>query len=363
MQVITVRQVFIGAVLLTLSAVAADSSFAQTPGAPEVTVLPDNSVIVTYNAPVTPPADTVLLGTHNGIPIGPFLIGTETTVSSGGPVPPGVYTLQVVWAAGVVSPVTTFTVSGGGTPPPGGGGGGGPLPGGTILHPAVITGNTVTLSWDAIPGVTGYEIEAFLFDSGPVFRMNVGASETSLVVPNVAFGNYTVRVRGLSAGGAGPFSNAVLVSILASVRLRDLEVTLTWNSGADLDLHIIEPNGTHVSWSRREGQTIRLERDNTTGFGPETAYVPVLGAARGIYQIFVVHYRGAFPTTATISVTLNVNSANATTYLFTRNTPPVPDTTRGWNVALVDVVSGVVGEAFGTRSVVPMDLREVKPQN
>jgi hypothetical protein len=359
MRVITVRHVFIGILLLTLSAVAADSSFAQTPGAPEVTVLPDNSVLVTYNAPVPPPADTVLVGTHNGVPIGPFMIGTSTSISSGGPVPPGVYTLQVVWAGNVVSPVTTFTVAGGGGPP----GPVAPLPGATTLHPAVIAGNTVTLSWDAIPSVTGYEIEAFLFDSGPVFRMNVGPGETSLVVPNVAFGNYTARVRGLSAGGAGPFSNAVLVSILSSVRLRDMEVTLTWNSGADLDLHIIEPNGTHVSWSRRQGQTVRLENDNTTGFGPETAYVPVLGAARGVYHIFIVHYRGAFPTTATVSVTLNVNSATPTTYLFTRNTPPVPDTTRGWNVALVDLVSGVVGEAFGTRSVVPQDVRQVKPQD
>jgi hypothetical protein len=345
-----------------MSAAAANSSFAQTPGAPEVTVLPDNSVLVTYNAPVPPPADTVLTGTHNGIPIGPFMIGTSTSISSNGPVAPGVYTLQVVWAGNVMSPVTTFTVSGGGTTTPPPGGGAAPLPGATTLHPAVITGTTVTLSWDAIPGVTGYEVEAFLFDSGPLFRMNVGPGETTLVVPDVAFGNYTVRVRGLTAGGAGPFSNAVLVSILSSVRLRDMEVTLTWNSGADLDLHIIEPNGTHVSWSRRQGQTVRLERDNTTGFGPETAYVPVLGAARGIYHIFIVHYRGAFPTTATVSVTLNVNSANPTTYLFTRNTPPVPDTTRGWNVALVDLVSGVVGEAFGTRSVVPEDVRVVKPE-
>jgi hypothetical protein len=104
-----------------------------------------------------------------------------------------------------------------------------------------------------------------------------------------------------------------------------------------------------------------LEFDNTTGFGPETAVVDVLGAARGVYQIFVVHYRGAFPTTATIAVTLNVGSANVQTQLFTR-TSPVPDSTRGYNVALVDVKSGVIGETFGTRSVIPLDMRGVKPE-
>jgi hypothetical protein len=357
MQVITVRPAFIGALLLTLA--VAESSFAQTPGAPEVTVLPDNSVIVTYAAPVTPPAGAILVGTHNGIPIGPFAIGTATTVSSGGPVPPGVYALQVVWGSGVASPVTTFNVGPPSGPTTGGPTGGAVTPGTTIMHPAAVTGNTVALTWDPIPGATSYDLEAVLFESGQVFRLSVSGSENTLVVPNVSFGNYTVRVRGRNAAGAGPFSNSVLISIGSSVRLRDLEVTLTWNSGADLDLHIIEPNGTHVSWARRQGVTTRLEFDNTTGFGPETAVVDVLGAARGVYQIFVVHYRGAFPTTATVSVTLNSGSANAQTYLFTR-TSPVPDTSRGYNVALVDVKSGIVGEAFGTRSVIPLDLRGIK---
>ena len=356
MHLITVRHAFICALVLTLSAAVADSSFAQTPGAPQVTVLPDNSVIVSYAAPVTPPSGTILVGTHNGVPIGPFAIGTSTTVSSGGPVPPGAYTLQVVWGSGIVSPVTSFDVSPSSTPLPG------LVPGSTIMHPAVVSGNTVTVQWDAIPDVSSYELEAVLFESGQRFSMVVGGSETSLVVPNVSFGNYTVRVRGRTSAGAGPFSNPILISIASSIRLRDLEVTLTWNSLADMDLHIIEPNGTHVSWSHRQGVTTRLEFDNTTGFGPETAIVDVLGAARGVYQVFIVHYRGAFPTTSTVSITLNVGSANARTELFTRNTNG-PDSSRGYNVALVDPRSGIIGETFGTRSVTPMDARgSVKPQ-
>lgn len=352
-----VRHVFIGLLLVMLSLGAAESSFAQAPGAPQATVQPNNSVVITYAAPVTPPPGTILVGTLNGAPIGPFAIGTATTVSSGGPVPPGVYTVQVVWGTGNASPVTTFVVGAGGGPAPI------PavVPGTTVMHPAVLSGNTVTLQWDAIPGVSSYELEAILFESGQRFAMTVGGSETSLVVPGVSFGNYTVRVRGRNALGFGAFSNAVLISIGTSIRLRDMEVTLTWNSLADMDLHIIEPSGTHVSWSRRQGITVRLEADNTTGFGPETAVVDVLGAARGVYQVFVVHYRGDFPTTSTVAVTLNVGSANARTELYTRQSLK-SDSTRGYNVALVDIKSGVIGETFGTRSVAPQDVRSVKPQ-
>jgi hypothetical protein len=353
MQVMKVRQVLIGAVVAFASMAAVESSYGQTPGAPQVTVLPDNSVIVSYAAPVTPPSGTLLVATHNGVPIGPFAIGTATTVSSGGSLPAGTYTVQIVWGSGNASPVSTFVVGPGGAPilPPAG----------TTMHPAVLVGNTVTVQWDPIADVSSYELEAILFESGQRFSLSVGGTQTSLVVPGVSFGNYTVRVRGRNAFGPGPWSNQILVSIGSSIRLRDMEVTLTWNTLADLDLHIIEPSGTHVSWARRRGVTSRLDVDNTAGFGPETAIVDVLGAAPGVYQVFIVHYRGAFPTTATVSITLNVGSANAQTMIFTRQSN-ANDSTRGLNVALVDVKSGVIGETFGTRSLPAQDPRVVKPQ-
>jgi hypothetical protein len=352
MQFMKVRHVLVGAVVLFAFTSAVESSSAQTPGAPQVTVLPDNSVIVSYAAPVTPPQGTLLVATHNGAPIGPFQIGTATSVASGS-LPAGVYTVQIVWGSGIASPVTTFEVGPGGAPilPPSG----------TTMHPATLVGNTVSLTWDPIPGVTSYELEAVLFESGQRFTMSVGGTQNTLVVPGVSFGNYTVRVRGRNALGPGAWSNQVLISIGSSIRLRDLEVTLTWNTLADLDLHIIEPNGTHVSWVRRRGVTARIDVDNTAGFGPETAIVDVLGAAPGVYQIFVVHYRGAFPTTATVSITLNSGSANAQTMIFTRQSN-ANDSTRGLNVALVDVKSGVIGETFGTRSLPASDARAVKPQ-
>jgi len=341
----------VAAIASALIALTAESSSAQTLGAPQVTVLADNSIVVSYAAPSTPPANAVLVGTLNGAPIGPFTIGTQTNIYSGAPVPAGAYTVQVVWGGGVVSPVTAFLV--------GPGGGAGARPGQPIMRPATLSANNVTLTWDPSANATSYELEAVMFETGQVFSLAVG-NQTSLVVPDVPFGNYTARVRGRNSLGVGPYSNQILVSIVSTIRLRDLEVTLTWNSLADMDLHIIEPNGTHVSWQLRQGLTARLERDNTTGFGPETASVAPNGAARGVYQVYIVHYRGAFPTTSTISVSLNVGSSNVQTALFTRQSE-AGDASRGYNVALVDPRSGIIGEVFGTRSALEIQ-QSPKPE-
>jgi uncharacterized protein YfaP (DUF2135 family) len=344
MHLSTTRSVVTGWLgVMALTLVAVDAS-AQSPGAPVVTVFPDNSLQITYSAPVPPPPGAQLRGTFNGAPIGPFAIGTNTTVSSGGPVAIGAYTVQVVWGS-AVSPVTAFLV-------PTGTAVGVPLP--TTMHPPSVTANSVVLSWDPISNATGYEVEAFVFSSGQTLSLQVG-NQTSLTVPNVPLGNYSVRVRGRNAFSAGPFSNTVLVSILPTFRLRDLEISLTWNTQADIDLHVIEPNGRHVFWDARTGTTTVLDRDNTTGFGPEIASIERGRAIPGIYQVFIVHYRGDAPTTSTVAVTLNVGTPAARTAIFTRQTD-APDFQEGVNVALVDVASGVIGENFGRRSV-PADPR------
>ena len=332
----------IGVVALALLAVDASAQ----PGAPVVTVLPDNSLQITYSAPVPPPPDATLRGTLNGSPIGPFPIGTNTTVFSGGPVALGAYTVQVVWGT-VLSPVTAFLV-------PASTAVGIPLP--TTMRPPSLTADLVVLSWDPIPNATGYEIEASVFASGQTLVMQVGA-QTSLTVPNVPLGNYSVRVRGRNAFGVGPYSNAVLVSVLPTFRLRDLEISLTWNTATDIDLHVIEPNGRHVFWNARNGITAHLDEDNTTAFGPETVSIDRGRAAPGIYQVFLVHYRGDIPTTSTVAITLNVGTPAARTAVFTRHTTG-PDFEDGVNVALVDVVSGVIGENFGRRTV-PADPRAI----
>jgi hypothetical protein len=321
--------------------VAANAS-GQAIGAPQVTVFPDNSVSLFYAAPGFPPSGTVLAVTFNGSRLPNIPIGMATSLGSGGPVAPGLYTVQVVWAPGVASDVVGFLV----------GTGGGTTPMTTVLHPPVITGSSVFLSWDPIPNATSYEIEALIFASGQ--RISIPVSSTSITVPNVPPGNYGVRVRGINALGWGGYSNQVLAAVNTQFRLRDLEVTLTWNTEADFDLHVIEPTGHHVWWKQRNGLTVTLDRDDITGFGPETASIVVGGSSPGIYQVFIVHYARDFPTTANIAITLGVGSQNPLTKVFNRFSEEA-ENDQGINVALVDVRNGTISEDFGFRATAAND--------
>ena len=49
-------------------------------------------------------------------------------------------------------------------------------------------------------------------------------------------------------------------------------VTLTWDGLGDIDLHVIEPSGTHVSFKKPQGASGVLDLDNRIGYGPEHYY-------------------------------------------------------------------------------------------
>jgi len=72
-----------------------------------------------------------------------------------------------------------------------------------------------------------------------------------------------------------------------SARLR---VVLTWDSdGTDLDLHVIDPSGTHTWYGDRVSPTGgALDVDVTTGYGPEIFSHPA--PLPGLYQVYVNYY-------------------------------------------------------------------------
>lgn len=113
----------------------------------------------------------------------------------------------------------------------------------------------------------------------------------------------------------------------------DFQATLTWNTGSnqivgegcsssevrtDMDLHVWEPDGSHVYYSDRTGGTASLDIDNVCGFGPENIYVAPGNADSGTYYVGIVHYSGTvYPTTSTIRVRTFADTPGAHSQTFT----------------------------------------------
>jgi len=71
----------------------------------------------------------------------------------------------------------------------------------------------------------------------------------------------------------------------------DVQVTLTWNNEADLDLHIFDPDNNEIYWMNPSSPSGGvLDYDDIDGFGPENIYWPNGEAPSGIYTVLVHHY-------------------------------------------------------------------------
>jgi hypothetical protein len=81
-------------------------------------------------------------------------------------------------------------------------------------------------------------------------------------------------------------------------------VTMNWNIPGDIDLHTTEANGTHVYYGSMTGYSGYLDRDDTTGTGPEHYYATCTASnlPQGNYNFGVVNYHGTTGTSATLNV-------------------------------------------------------------
>jgi hypothetical protein len=82
-----------------------------------------------------------------------------------------------------------------------------------------------------------------------------------------------------------------------------ITVTLTWGDQPDVDLHVYEPDGTHVYYAARTGESGYLDVDDVTSWGPEHYYVVDCDTLEaGIYRVGVNYYRGSAPETAYVQI-------------------------------------------------------------
>lgn len=82
-----------------------------------------------------------------------------------------------------------------------------------------------------------------------------------------------------------------------------INVSLTWGYEPDMDLHVYEPNGTHVYWENRYGYSGKLDRDDRSSRGPEHYNVPSCETLEwGVYHIGLDYFKGYGPEVATVVV-------------------------------------------------------------
>jgi hypothetical protein len=218
------------------------------------------------------------------------------------------------------------------------------------LNAPEVSGSAVTITWDVTGTVIEFDVEAIAQSTGQTFNFTVPGDQRRLSVPGVPNGNFLVRIRSRNARGASDWSPYKQVLVGVTVGTGDLQVTLTWNSTADMDLHVLEPDGTHVYFGRRNGVTARLDRDDTDGFGPENIFVNRGAAAAGTYQIYIVHFSRNVATTSTIAIRVHAGTPNERYALITRSTGAGNPSQR-IDVANVNVLNGTISGLSGWSAI------------
>jgi uncharacterized protein YfaP (DUF2135 family) len=94
-----------------------------------------------------------------------------------------------------------------------------------------------------------------------------------------------------------------LVEPRQSVEPGVITVYLSWGSEPDVDLHVYEPNGSHVFWYTPLGFSGFLDEDDVDSWGPEHYRVKYCDKLeKGVYRVALDYYEGYGPETAIVQV-------------------------------------------------------------
>jgi hypothetical protein len=168
------------------------------------------------------------------------------------------------------------------------------------VHSGVISlddGGLVTI--EILPGENSYE----------------GSSAngiTSQTFPTAGQFNASFRVVGGEAldNPATPTGRPEPTPVLGT---GEVQITLTWDNGADMDLSVTEPNGESISYSSRGSSTggqLDVDSNYPCGenqFSVENIFWPTNGAPSGSYQVGVNQYSTCSGGDANWTLTVRVN--------------------------------------------------------
>lgn len=89
--------------------------------------------------------------------------------------------------------------------------------------------------------------------SAPAWVLNVtaGPIDTYIIVTfsrNLPVSTFTMSITVATAGGQVSGPGDVATSVL-NAQTGDVQVSVTWNTASDVDLHVVEPSGERIYWS------------------------------------------------------------------------------------------------------------------
>jgi hypothetical protein len=155
--------------------------------------------------------------------------------------------------------------------------------------PGFDLGNTVVVQ--AIEEVLGFELDDIL--SPDRFIKPVGALASTMVEATTT---------------APPTTTTVVLGT------GDVQATLRWTGDADLDLHVIDPEGFEIYYDAARspsGGTLDVDMvpdcGATASSNVENVFWPEGGSIPGEYQAFVVHYEGSCGSSGTYELELKID--------------------------------------------------------
>ncbi|RKZ53916.1 MAG: hypothetical protein DRR16_16945 [Candidatus Parabeggiatoa sp. nov. 3] len=104
------------------------------------------------------------------------------------------------------------------------------------------------------------------------------------------------------------------------VKSGTMTVTMTWDQGNqnDIDLHVSEPDNTHVYFGSKTGHSGYLDVDNTNGFGPEHYYSDCKKLQVGEYVVGVNYFSDHAKPPREVTTTVTISTPGSTRTFITK---------------------------------------------
>ncbi|MEX2178307.1 MAG: hypothetical protein WD801_06325 [Gemmatimonadaceae bacterium] len=135
---------------------------------------------------------------------------------------------------------------------------------------------------------------------------------------DITDGSFTVQYAGGTSGGVGSFDSESVNVV--SVGTGDVQVSVSWNSNADVDLHVVEPNGEEIYYgnaSSASGGSLDLD-SNASCSGDnvrnENVTWPTASPPRGTYTVRVDYWSACSVSSTSYVVTVRVAGSAPTTF-------------------------------------------------